>query len=245
MRASVPKEDLRIISDLDSIPAGLATPYSLHALDEVNSTQDEAAALYAGRPVLVVAARQEAGRGRSGSQWLNADRAMAASLAILPEWPRPKWPLIPLVAGLAAAEVVGDRCRLKWPNDLMFGSAKVGGVLSEVSGDLAVIGCGLNLFWSSAPPGMGAVHAVDPGPAERLEVARRWADTLLDRLARGPEDWGLDHYRRRSATVGRLVSWEPSGQGRVRDIAEDGALLIETESGEIRLTAGEVRHLRG
>lgn len=244
MRASVPKEDLRIITDLDSRPAGMATPYSLHAFEEVKSTQDQAAALYDGRPVLVVAARQEAGRGRSGSQWLNADRGMAASLAIHPDWPPTAWQLIPLVAGLAAAEAVGGSCRLKWPNDLLVNSVKVGGVLTEASGDVVVIGCGINLYWPSAPAGMGGIYTTDPGPIELLEVARVWADGLLDRLARGPGGWGIEDYRQRSATVGQLVSWEPDGHGRARHIAEDGALLITTEAGEVRVSAGEVRHLR-
>jgi BirA family biotin operon repressor/biotin-[acetyl-CoA-carboxylase] ligase len=244
MRASVPTEDLRIITDLDSTPAGMATPYSVQAFDEVTSTQDLAASMAYRGPVLVVAGRQMVGRGRSGSQWLNADRAMAASLGFTPDWPRPDWTLIPLVAGLAAAEVVGGSCSIKWPNDLMINSAKVGGILTEVSGDILVTGCGLNLHWTSSPPGMTAVYAIDPGPERPLELARLWADTLLRRLAGGPAHWGLDEYREKSATIGQLISWEPEGQGRALDVAADGSLLVTTADGDISLTAGAVRHIR-
>lgn len=223
----------------------MATPYSVQAFDEVTSTQDLAASLADSGPVLVVAGRQMVGRGRSGSQWLNAERAMAASLGFAPDWRHEDWSLIPLVAGLAAAEVVGPECRLKWPNDLLIDSAKVGGILSEVSGDLVVTGCGLNLYWPDRPPGMAAIYRDDPGPRRHIDLAREWADSLLNRLARGPRAWGLDEYRSRSATLGSKISWEPLGEGTAIDIGEDGALIVSTAEGEIRLTAGTVRHLRG
>jgi len=222
----------------------MATPYSVHALDEVTSTQDLAAAMAGSEPALVVAARQMTGRGRAGSQWLNAERAMAASLALTPDWPKSEWSLIALVAGLAAAEVVGASCRLKWPNDLLIGSSKVGGILTETSGDIVVAGCGLNLYWPAPPPGITAIYRDDPGHECHLELARHWADSFLQRLSRGPRGWGIDEYRRRSATIGRSISWDPQGEGKALDVADDGALVVATAMGEVRLTAGEVRHLQ-
>ncbi|HEX5671460.1 MAG TPA: biotin--[acetyl-CoA-carboxylase] ligase [Acidimicrobiia bacterium] len=229
---------------MDSTAAGMATPYSVQTFDEVTSTQDLAASMANSGPVLVVAGRQMAGRGRSGSQWLNAERAMAASLAFVPHWPRKDWSLIPLVAGLAAAEVVGPECRLKWPNDLLIDATKVGGVLSEASGDLVITGCGLNLYWPDRPPGMAAIYPDDPGPLRHIDLARHWADALLNRLARGPGAWGRDDYVSRSATLGSLISWEPRGEGTAIDIGDDGALVVMTAEGEVRLTAGSVRHVR-
>jgi BirA family transcriptional regulator, biotin operon repressor / biotin---[acetyl-CoA-carboxylase] ligase len=222
----------------------MATPYSVQTFDEVTSTQDLAASMANSGPVLVVASRQVAGRGRSGSQWLNAERAMAASLAFAPHWTSDDWSLIPLVAGLAAAEVAGPECRLKWPNDLMIGSAKVGGVLSEATGELVVTGCGLNLYWPDRPPGIGALYQADPGPRRHIDLARQWADSLLNRLTRGPKAWGRDEYMSRSATLGSLISWEPGGQGTAIALGDDGALVVMTADGEVRLTAGTVRHVR-
>ena len=223
----------------------MATPYSVQVFDEVTSTQDLAASMAVSGPVLVVAGRQTIGRGRSGSRWLNAERAMAVSLGFTPDWSPEEWSLIPLVAGLAAAEVVGPACRLKWPNDLLIDAAKVGGILSEASGNLVVTGCGLNLYWPDHPPGMAAIYRDDPGPSRHIDLARDWADSLLNRLARGPRAWGLDEYRSRSATLGSKISWEPLGEGTAMDIGDDGALVVATAEGEVRLTAGTVRHLTG
>src|SRR5680860_1087300 len=113
MRSSVPMRRL----PFDSEVGGMATRYALITLDEATSTQDEARTRYRGGPLLVVTGHQTAGRGRSGRRWENAPRAMAASCAFAPDWPRAAWPRLSLVAGLAARDVFDFD--LKWPNDLI------------------------------------------------------------------------------------------------------------------------------
>ena len=222
----------------------MATPYSLHVYDEVTSTQDIAADALADEPVLVVAGRQTAGRGRSQRIWESAPRAMAASLAFRPVWAIGSWPLIPLVAGLAAAEVLGGEVGLKWPNDLLIDGEKIGGILVEGSDGVLVVGCGLNLWWPDAPPGSRARWIDDPGPGSVLNTATAWADRFLERMSAGPENWGRSEYLARSATIGRRVTWEPNGAGRVLDVGADGSLVVETDQGLKNLIAGEIRHLR-
>ena len=138
----------------------------------------------------MVAGRQTEGRGRSQRTWESAPRAMAASLAFRPTWEIGSWPLIPLVAGLAAADVLGRDVGLKWPNDLLVGEDKVGGILVEGSGGVLVVGCGLNLWWPDPPDGVGALWSDDPGPEAVVDTATAWADRLLQRLADRPGDWG-------------------------------------------------------
>ncbi|MGH8928901.1 MAG: biotin--[acetyl-CoA-carboxylase] ligase, partial [Acidimicrobiia bacterium] len=168
----------------------MATPYSLKLYDEVTSTQDVAAADFGGEPLLVVAARQAEGRGRSHRRWQQAPRAVAASLAFVPDWPSRSWPLIPLVAGLAAGETLGEGVRLKWPNDLLWGEAgKVGGVLVEGTSARLVVGLGVNLWWPEPPEGIRGLRDDDPGPERGRVLAEAWARNLLHRLARGPLDW--------------------------------------------------------
>ena len=230
--------------NLDSTRLVMATPYSLQYYDEVTSTQDVAAAGLAGSPLLVVAGRQTQGRGRSRRAWESAPRAMAASLAFHPSWSMGAWPRIPLVAGLAAAEALGPGISLKWPNDILKAQEKLGGILAEGSGDLLVVGCGLNLWWPGAPEGVGARWIDDPGPEVVLATATAWADRFLERMARPAEDWGRADYLAISATVGRAVTWEPGGRGQAIDIGEDGSLVVETPTGIERLLGGEIRHIR-
>src|SRR5690606_26063526 len=135
--------------------AEMPPPYSVIRLDDTDSTQDDARATFAGAPVLVVAGSQRRGRGRLSSEWETAPRAMAASLAFRPDWAPAELPLIPLLAGVAAARVIG--CGLKWPNDLFVSERKVGGILVEATEGVVVVGCGLNLWWPQPPAGFGAL----------------------------------------------------------------------------------------
>lgn len=220
------------------------TPYVIVLLDETTSTQDDARAGYQGVPLLVVAAHQRRGRGRGGRHWQEAPRPLSASLALEPAWPAEAWPRIALVAGLAGAATLDDRVTLKWPNDLMVAGRKVGGLLVESADRVVVVGFGANLWWPDPPPGFGALHAHDPGPSEPRRVAERWASELLDRLNRSPDDWGREEYAARCVTIGAEISWRPGGSGRAVGVDTDGALLVESGGGVVRLASGEVSEVR-
>ncbi len=220
------------------------TPYALVSLDVTSSTQDVARDRFDGRPVLVVAQSQTEGRGRGGSQWETAPRALAASLALTPDWPVDGWARIPLVAGLAALDSLPDGFSLKWPNDVTRNGAKVAGILVEVAGNIAVAGIGVNLWWPKAPDGFGAVYDRDPGEAAHLTLAEDWAASLLRRLSAAVDDWGRVEYVAACATLGRRVTWQPDGIGWAEDVADDGALVVRTEDGRVRLTAGRVSEIR-
>ena len=225
----------------------MATPYETLILDVTTSTQDEVWSRRGSKPLLVVARSQTRGRGRSGARWSNAPRALAASLGVRPHWPPSSWPLLTLVAGVAALRALGDRGRdltLKWPNDLMRGPLKVGGLLTEASGDAVVAGWGANLFWPDAPEGTGAVFDSDPGPEAGVEIAERWVEEFLLLLAGEPADWPGEEYRRRCSTIGRVVTWVPDGTGTAVDISPDGGLVVETDSGPLTLTSAAVSELR-
>ncbi len=222
------------------------TPYVIVERDTVPSTQDLATEEFVrrGAPVLVVAAAQESGRGRGGRPWWNADRAMAASFAFSPPWSVDDWPLLPLVAALAARDAIaattGVQVALKWPNDLMVDGLKVGGILVEGTDHRVAVGMGLDLWWKEAPEGAGALFGDDPGPDVGREIAVRWVDRFLQRLARPARDWGHDEYRSVCTTVGREVEWD-DGRGRAVDIAPGGGLVIETADGLVEVMAGGVR----
>lgn len=225
----------------------MATGYSVNVFEEVSSTQETARQLLVEgeRPTLVVAGRQTAGRGRSGSKWENAPRAVATSLAFQSIWPAARMGLVPLLAGVAACRVLGPGCRLKWPNDVLVEGLKAGGILVEVADSRVVVGMGLNLFWPDAPAGVGAVEGGDPGPGFGVAIAREWADTLLAMLEPGPDAWPRAEYEQMCATLGENVIWEPGGEGMATAIGADGSLRVEVAGGGVcHLTSGEVRHVR-
>ena len=223
----------------------MATPYALIVQEDIESTQDEATARASEAPLLVVAGHQSAGRGRFGRRWLSAPRAVAASLAVRPSgWPPADFARLSLVAALAARTVLGEPVVCKWPNDMLRERLKVAGLLLEAIDDLVVIGLGVNLWWPDAPEGFGSLFGSDPGPDIALEVASRWCEGLLARIDRGPAQWGREEYRRACTTIGRNIRWGPAGAGRAVDVDEGGRLVVQTGSGEVRLSSGEVREVR-
>ncbi len=106
---------------------------------ELDSTNSEAARLaLAGEagPLWIVAERQTAGRGRRGRAWQGDQANLAATLLLTTDKPPAQAAQIAFVAALAVADmaaafVAPDLVTLKWPNDLLIGGAKAGGVLIE------------------------------------------------------------------------------------------------------------------
>jgi BirA family biotin operon repressor/biotin-[acetyl-CoA-carboxylase] ligase len=228
-----------VSSQSDSHEDEMATPYRQVRLDLAPSTQDVARDLLDDLPVLVIAAAQTSGRGRAGSEWASAPRALATSLAVRidSEDHRP----LSLMAGVAAARSTSGVV-LKWPNDLLMGGDKVGGILVESSEGLAVIGLGVNLWWPGAPSGAAALFADDPGPDRHLELGGLWGAEMM-RLIDG-EGWPIEEYRSRCDTLGRRLTWEPEGAGQAVDLASDGGLVVETPEGRLTIHSGAVRHVR-
>jgi BirA family biotin operon repressor/biotin-[acetyl-CoA-carboxylase] ligase len=218
----------------------MATPYFQFRFDTVPSTQDIARERIEDLPVLVQATGQSEGRGRTGSEWINADRALAASLAI--RIPEPDQRPFSLMAGVAAVRA-SDQTSLKWPNDVMIGDLKVGGILVERGAEMVVIGLGLNLWWPDAPAGAVGLHGEDPGPDAHAELGGLWGAELMRLI--DDEGWPLAEYKSHCVTLGVRISWEPEGSGKAVDVAPDGGLIVETSDGQTTtLYSGRVRHVR-
>ena len=200
--------------------------------DEVDSTNRMAAKLArAGAPhgVVVGADHQTAGRGRRGRSWESRPGSSLLVSVIL----RPVPALTSLTAGVAAAEAcraAGVDVRLKWPNDVLSGDRKVGGILSELVGGAAVVGLGLNLKW--APP--GAAHL---GPAVDRTALLGGYLAALDAT-----DDVLGRYRALCSTLGRRVRVELLGsvfEGVAEDVDDQGRLVVDGRG----IAAGDVVHL--
>src|SRR6185436_1188314 len=105
------------------------------------------------RPALLAAEHQTAGRGRRGRRWRSAPGdGITFSLARTVRRPLREIAAVSLVAGVATARALrglGAGVSLKWPNDLVVGPAKLGGILVETKGSqgavLVVIGIGINV----------------------------------------------------------------------------------------------------
>jgi BirA family biotin operon repressor/biotin-[acetyl-CoA-carboxylase] ligase len=107
-------------------------------------------------PLLLVARRQTAGRGRAGRAWQSGSGSLAFSLAWRFQQPLSALVGLPLAVGVAVADVLSARgieVGLKWPNDVLWQGRKLAGILIETTATSsllrqdawAVIGIGINI----------------------------------------------------------------------------------------------------
>jgi BirA family biotin operon repressor/biotin-[acetyl-CoA-carboxylase] ligase len=169
------------LAALESALAGTVFAGKLHFSPVTDSTNSDAlAAARSGAPhgSVYFADEQRAGRGRGDHAWHSAaDEGLYASVLLRTPIPAARLPLLPLAAGLAAAEairaVAGLTIDLRWPNDLLIGQRKVGGILveSKISGgsvDYAVVGIGINVHQS-----VFAADLSTPATSLDMEAGRR------------------------------------------------------------------------
>jgi BirA family biotin operon repressor/biotin-[acetyl-CoA-carboxylase] ligase len=226
-------------------------------LSSTGSTNDHARLLaIAGAPhgTLVTASVQTAGRGRQGRRWTApADSSVLMSLLL-----RSPPSILPLIAGVAVCDVVGEEAMIKWPNDVVFprgkGLAKVAGILAEgrPQQGWAIVGIGLNVALrpEDLPAELRERTATLGEPSGAIEpTLERLLQALGRRLAEG-ETATLKAWRARDALHGREIAWGAHGptdwvgQGRAEGIDGAGRLIVALAGGgHTALDAGEV-HLR-
>ena len=194
----------------------------------------------------VAAGTQTAGRGRMGRTFVSPPGGIYLSLLLRPTAPLEQYlhltPVLAVAACDAVEECTGIRPGCKWVNDLYWQGKKLAGILTEVIGGVFIVGIGLNC--DTAPADLPEVatslaacgiHADRTALTEALRTHLTHAfDTALTEKIR----W-LDRYRENCITLGREVR-TAQGTGTAADIDENGALLVQTESGIRAVSTGEV-----
>ncbi|SEQ83063.1 BirA family transcriptional regulator, biotin operon repressor / biotin-[acetyl-CoA-carboxylase] ligase [Faunimonas pinastri] len=258
-------------------PSAMADGYRLDVLDTVGSTNAEALARARagdrGR-LWITSHRQTDGRGRRGSHWQSPEGNLAVSLLLVPDAPAEMAATLGFVAGLALSDALGacapdvstlmaldgndgaegSRFRLKWPNDVLAGAAKVSGILLEgtaaPSGRQAVVvGIGVNV--AHAPADL-------PYPAASLQglgadvTAESLLRVLTDAWVARERVWDCGRgfgairaaWLKRAAGLGAPVAVRQGNEvlrGIFETIDDDGRLIVMTdEGGRKTISAGDV-----
>ena len=205
--------------------------------ESIHNTQEYALSELSSEPILVISYSQEKGKGTSNRTWLNADQALACSLAVKQEDIKLKHTLIPLLSGYIFTEVLKDiNLSLKWPNDIVLNNLKVGGILIEKSENNICIGMGINYFWEKPEiPGAGSIFNKKQEYSLINLHAQEWANEVLSSLV--VNNFDLDKYKQKLQTLGKIVEY-PEGRGWAEDINKDGSLKIKSTDGDyINLTS--------
>lgn len=243
----------------------------MYWLSSTGSTNDVAAHLAelgAAEGTTVVAETQMAGRGRHGREWFSPAGAglyVSIILRLPSDQPLAKKhnpvALLTLGSGVAIAEgirnAVGLPVEIKWPNDVVIGRRKLGGILAEAASQAGVrqfivLGFGINLHTAAYPAELAAratsIEAETGRSPDRAlvlaeilaSVAERYADLRAARF-----DAILSAWRRLAPSLSSAsIEWDSAGgvvRGRAEGIDDEGALLVRVGDRVERLIAGEVR----
>jgi BirA family biotin operon repressor/biotin-[acetyl-CoA-carboxylase] ligase len=231
------------------------------AYETLGSTNAEALArARAGEraPLWITALSQSAGRGRRGSTWVSAPGNLYATL-LLSEPSAPEHaPQLSFVAALALHDAIaecaaqlGPLLKVKWPNDLLLGGAKLGGILIEGESDPAfavAIGFGVNC---AAHPKDTPFPAIDLAAAGALVTPAQVLAALSAAMPKRLEEWqrgqGFAGIRadwlKRAAGLGKEIRVrlaEREFSGLFQDLDDAGHLLVLGPGGVVTVTAGEV-----
>ena len=242
-----------------------ANLFNLEVLDVVGSTNSilmQKASAGAPHASCVVAELQTGGRGRRGRIW-HTDLGGALTFSVLWRFNQGAAFLsgLSLAVGVAVVRALQEFAvtgvALKWPNDVLHGYHKLAGILIEVQGDVlgpsaVVIGIGLNVRLNNqtrecVDQPITDLHAIVGEALDRNVLLARvliHLATVLESFEQdgfvGVRDEWLKMHAYQDKPVRLLM---PSGEwreGHVLDVAEDGALLVNTLQGRQKFTSGEI-----
>ena len=211
---------------------------------------------------LVVADKQESGKGRRGRSWVSpSGTGIFMTLMIKPDINPNNASMLTLVAALAVAKaitsVTGEEAMIKWPNDIVVNSKKVCGILTEMNAQFdyinhIVIGIGINVHNESFPEEISQMASslmIEAGGkrfhraqiiAETMSYFEQYYDTFLktqDLSALVREYDELLVNRNKSVRV--LDPKEPF-DGKAMGITPKGELIVDTWESRKLVSSGEV-----
>ncbi len=198
------------------------------------------------------AVRQTAGRGRLGRAWLGSTGNLYASTLVRLRATDSAPTDLSFVAANALFDTVAalnlfhdPQPRLKWPNDLMVGQAKLAGILLERAGDAVVVGIGLNIAFAPDLPDRQTICLADMGLSPQFnaaliieELAAQLANELVAWRSAGQGPL-LQRWKQRAHALGTAMSATASDGGTLTGsydgITDNGALRLVDSTGKCHI----------
>ncbi|HIS69382.1 MAG TPA: biotin--[acetyl-CoA-carboxylase] ligase [Candidatus Gallacutalibacter stercoravium] len=232
--------------------------------ESVNSTNEKAklvAAEGATHGTVIVAEKQTSGKGRLGRVWSSpASQGIWMSILLKPDILPKDIATITLITGLAVCRAINSICdckaQIKWPNDIIIGTRKVCGILTELAAEAervnyVVAGIGINVNNTSFPAAL-----TKKATSLRMEFGKSFSrvalvqavlqelEPIYNRFVATLSFQDFDAYKEKCATLGRkvtLVQNQLELHGTAVDLTPTGELIVRLEDGKnITVNSGEV-----
>ena len=250
---------------------GLKTEFigqDIHYFKEVDSTNDVATYLAeegAEEGTIVVAEIQNRGKGRRGKTWISPPGGVWMSIILRPDIPPSKAPQLTLVTGVAVARTLKKELKLdvgiKWPNDILIGTKKVCGILTEVNASFnkvnyVIVGVGIDmnvdvpLFPPNLQTGATSLKKELDTEINGAMLVQKFLfefENLYKKFIEGKFPEILNEWRMLSKTIGNKVEIRTRGKtvrGEAVGINKEGILILELDDGSLRkMISGECLHI--
>ena len=231
-------------------------------IDSTNTKAQELAEKGYPSGTLVVADKQESGKGRRGRSWVSpSGTGIFMTLMIKPDINPNNASMLTLVAALAVAKaitsVTGEEALIKWPNDIVVNSKKVCGILTEMNAQFdyinhIVVGIGINVHNESFPEEISQMASslmIEAGGkrfhraqiiAETMSYFEQYYDTFLKTQDLSALVMEYDELLVNMNKSVRVLDPKEPFDGKAMGITPKGELIVDTWESRKLVSSGEV-----
>lgn len=231
-------------------------------IDSTNTKAQELAEKGYPSGTLVVADKQESGKGRRGRSWVSpSGTGIFMTLMIKPDINPNNASMLTLVAALAVAKaitsVTGEEALIKWPNDIVINGKKVCGILTEMNAQFdyinhIVVGIGINVHNESFPEEirqMASSLMIEAGGkrfhraqiiAETMSYFEQYYDTFLKTQDLSALVREYDELLVNMNKAVRVLDPKEPFDGKAMGITPKGELIVDTWESRKLVSSGEV-----
>lgn len=273
------KRGYKLIAGSDSllpweITSGLKTKRigkQVYYYDSIDSTQNQALKLADSKQnngVMIVAAKQTGGKGRSGRKWVSPAGGIWFSIILHPKFDISVTTLFPIAVALALSKALEKTIKispeLKWPNDVTIKGKKLAGILMDVSLESnkienLVLGVGINFDINVKQIEKSIKNTLNyygivslseqkkkTKPVKLIQIFLVELEKIYELLNTKQTKKIISEWTKRSSTIGKNIEAETvygKIKGKATKIDEDGALIVSDKGENNRIIAGDVVHL--
>jgi len=225
--------------------------HNIHYFDEVDSTMDiarELARKQCPHFTVVIAGRQNKGRGRLKRSWLSSEGGLYFTIVVRPKIP----PVLSSRVNFAASMILAQTLRnmfninamVKWPNDVLVDGKKISGILSEMEAEIdrvSFISIGLGINVNNDPtsdePMATSLKKILGKEVPRIEVLKAFLDRFEDAVNDANLDNVVSEWKKYTETLNRhvkIITTHNVSEGLAIDVDDNGALILKLADGSVK-----------
>lgn len=207
---------------------------------------------------VVVADIQEKGRGRKSRVWSSPEGGLWFSVLLKPDIPPQNAMILTMATSVSLVEAIEENTGLnpviKWPNDLLIGSKKICGILTELDAEMdkinyAIVGVGINVNNSLSNDLQNIATTLKKESNIKISRVELLKDIIknIDRNYNYVKSLDFDKIRQlwflHADIIGKKVKVTREKDvvvGRVSDVDETGCLILDTKEGLEKIITGDV-----